>query len=297
MEKTELADYIDGFRINPVLVRDTKVKYQKGTFITVPNKEQLKGKPSEMQTVFMWLNNYSDETGSCFPSRARLAKESGCNIKTVDKYLQMLVDDGFITKETRGVTGSKQKLSNMYTILLLEDTPVLGSAEVQEMDTPSVEKGLSTYTNNGAVTQPIINSTNITKDTQVVITSGQLPASRGKTYITRVLSVYNDLFRNIYGVSPTFEVSRYSKQIKGLATTKSELQIAALLVTFFDWNGITGSDAFEWEKLVKATFPLGWFFSSVTSYEVYLRNVFGLEFDKEYKVREFVAKSLLELKK
>lgn len=129
-----------------------------------------------------------------------------------------------------------------------------------------------------------------------VLVSGQLPDIRGKTYITRVLSVYQDLFRNKYQASATVPIPRFAKALKQLLCTHTELQIASLLICFFNWHGMSGSDTSEHEKLLKATFNPFWFFSSITQYEIYLRNVFGLEFDNEEKVRVFVAKTLLELK-
>ena len=155
------------------------MKYKPGTFVLVPNLNQLSGKPSEMQVIYMWLCTYADDDGRCFPSRRTLAKESGCNIKTVDKYIQQLVDDGFIEKENRGIEGSKQKLSNFYTMLLLEG----GSAENGSTLVPKTEVGGSTK--NGAVTISNNNYNNITileeEDKPLQEVKNSLPEELGKT--------------------------------------------------------------------------------------------------------------------
>lgn len=124
-----------------------------------------------------------------------------------------------------------------------------------------------------------------------------LPETRGKTYIQRIVSVYSDLFKDKYGFYPTVNYGQIGKLIQQLIDNKTELQIASLLIVFFDWAGITGGDEFERDKLLKACYPFGWFYSSINQYEVWLRNVYKLEFDNEEVVREFVAKSLLSLKK
>lgn len=94
------------------------MKYKPGTFILVPNILLLAGKPSEMQVIYMWLCTYADKEGKCFPSRATLARQSGCGIRTVDKYLEKLVEEDFILKEIRRSSTGKQNLSNTYTLLL-----------------------------------------------------------------------------------------------------------------------------------------------------------------------------------
>lgn len=277
------------------------MKYKKGTFIVVPNHPQMAGKPSEMQVAYMWLCSYADKDGLCFPSRKTLAKNCGCDIRTVDKYLKQLIDDGFISKSNRKVKGSKQNLSNLYQLLLVDDDTleVLDEnsdkeniQEVQELHQDGVEKNTRGGAKNDIVTISNSNSIHLTK----VLENGQLPLIRGKTYILRVLSIYKDLFRDKYNTEPTIDIARFGKALKSLMQTKTELQVAALLVCFFNWHGITGYDQFENDKLLKATFNPFWFFSTVTSYEIYLRNVFGLDLDDELKVKEFVATSMTSLK-
>ena len=109
--------------------------------------------------------------------------------------------------------------------------------------------------------------------------------------------MYRDLFEELYGFKPVISIPRYSKQVKELAFLKSELEIASLLIVFFDWYGVTGNDSFEREKLVKAQHPLGWFFASINSYEAHLRNVLGLDMSDEKELRAFVAKRMLSIKK
>lgn len=133
------------------------------------------------------------------------------------------------------------------------------------------------------------------EEKNVIVTPGQLPTSRGKTYIIRVLSVYRDLFFDKYRFYPTVSVPRFGKSLKQLIETKTELQIAAMLITFFNWHGMTGQEQFEHEKLLKAAFNVNWFFSTVTQYEAYLRNVMRIDFDSNEDVLRFVSSHMKSL--
>lgn len=124
-----------------------------------------------------------------------------------------------------------------------------------------------------------------------------LPLSRGKSSIQRITSVYSDLFKDKYGFYPTINYGKTGKLIQSMTDNHSELQIAAMLIVFFDWAGMDGGDEFTREKIINAAHSFGWFYSTTNQYEIYLRNVFKLEFDDEEKVREFVGKTLISLKK
>jgi len=97
------------------------MKYKTGTFNLIPNKEYLKGKPAEMQSIYFWIVDHANKDGQCFPGRNTIAKESGCGVRTVDKYLKQLEEEGFLTKTLRHKKDSKELSSNMYQLLLIED--------------------------------------------------------------------------------------------------------------------------------------------------------------------------------
>ncbi len=124
-----------------------------------------------------------------------------------------------------------------------------------------------------------------------------LPLTRGKTYILRVLSIYTDLFRYTYRFYPQLPIGRFGKALKVLMGSHTELQIAALLIVFFNWRGMDGNDTFEIQNLQKVTHNFGWFFSSVNKYEAYLRNIYGLDMDNEEDVRDFVSKNMVAINK
>ena len=101
------------------------MKYEKGTFTIIPNKEVLRGKTPVLQTLFTWLCSYADEKGQCFPSRSTLASDIGVDIRTVDKYIEELISLGLIFKEKR--KNRLKNLTNVYQIMIADGGRVLDS--------------------------------------------------------------------------------------------------------------------------------------------------------------------------
>lgn len=100
------------------------MKYEKGNFITVPNKSELKKLDAHSQVLFMWLCSFTDEKGQCYPSVNRLAECCGLSRKTIIDRVKILIDRGFLTKIPRFSDNAQQ--SNLYQIHLLPsatDTP------------------------------------------------------------------------------------------------------------------------------------------------------------------------------
>ena len=275
------------------------MQYKKGTFIIIPNKEQLKGFPSEMQTIYMWLCNYADENGQCFPSRNRLAKESGCNVRTVDKYLKILIENGFISKDNRGVKGSKQKLSNLYTLLLVDQDipmnliyPERSVAEVRGQVKPYVQKGATVEQE---ILLPSVENNAVTQSNELTHLT-ILPIGRGETATKRLLSIYRDCFKYVYGFGYKPMFARDYKIFKDLLESYTELQIARMLTIFFSWRGMDGVDDREHNYYTKATFPLTLFKATLSKYEAYIRNILQEDFDNDEELLVNVGKYITNLK-
>jgi hypothetical protein len=120
------------------------MKYQPGTFTVIPNKEYLKEKPPILQCLFFWLCQHSDEKGVCFPSRSTLAKEVGCDIRSIDKYIKIMESDNILKKTTRFNKRKKKNDSNLYQIMLSE--PISLGSESNTLGSESNEA--LTITNN-----------------------------------------------------------------------------------------------------------------------------------------------------
>ncbi len=129
------------------------MKYRKGTFTVVPNKDILRGKNPYLQIVYFWICDHANEEGVCFPSRQHLADESGVSLKTVDNMISELIKIGLLMKQTR--KDGKQNLSNIYQVMLLEVSSSVSNTP------PSVPDTLGGSVPDDTVTQPtLLNSPN-----------------------------------------------------------------------------------------------------------------------------------------
>lgn len=97
------------------------MRYEKGNFITVPNKSELKKLDAHSQVLFMWLCSFTNEQGQCYPSVSRLAECCGLSRKTIIDRVKILIDRGFLTKTARYSDNAQQ--SNLYQIHLIPSNP------------------------------------------------------------------------------------------------------------------------------------------------------------------------------
>lgn len=115
---------------------DKKIRFQKGTFITIPNKNKLRGMTVYAQVLYLWLNNYSNGDGVCFPSKKKLSEDCNIAISTITKAIKELEDSGLISVTRR--REGKECLSNIYTINLVEDDELIEDIdEENDIETPS----------------------------------------------------------------------------------------------------------------------------------------------------------------
>lgn len=70
--------------------------FDKGTFILVPDKEALRGRPPLEQLVAIWIGDYG--LTDAFPSRKTIAEDCGVSVKSVDRAIAKLEQDGIISK-------------------------------------------------------------------------------------------------------------------------------------------------------------------------------------------------------
>lgn len=101
------------------------MKYERGSFITVPSREVLSGLHPTAQTLYMWLCAYANETGTCYPSRKTLAKNVGCSETMIDNMVDLLVENGLL--KIKGRKDGDKQLSNLYTVLIQPPLPHSGT--------------------------------------------------------------------------------------------------------------------------------------------------------------------------
>lgn len=276
--------------------------YSKGTFIVVPNITHLKGLPVGAQALFMWLCTYADDEGVCFPSRSLLAKNIGASTKSVDRHIETLEVVGLLEKSKRRRPGDVVNKSNLYQILIPEQV----DKKAELVDT-SVHQQVD---KNDPVTIPIYNYTQVTIQDEnqstdsvlppvpeIKVIIGQLPINRGSTPIQRLKSIYNQLYLDKYGFLPSLDMLKVGGSIDSMLKTRSEFQVAAMMVVYFNWRGMDGSDDFAEKRLVNASHPFSWLPSSMNTHETYLRNVQRLDFDNNDEVAKFVRDYMIKIKK
>lgn len=93
-----------------------KAYYEKGDFTVVPNIKILKGKKPSVISVYLFICTYANEKGECFPSRARLMKDTEQSKNTVDRAIKELELLELLEKVVRVKDGVKQ--TNLYRLLL-----------------------------------------------------------------------------------------------------------------------------------------------------------------------------------
>jgi hypothetical protein len=120
------------------------IKFQKGNFITVPNKASLRGLPAALQIVYMWICDYADNDGKCFPSYTRLAEDAGIHRATAIENIKKLVEIGILKIEKR-VRKDGGYSSNEFTILLKETKAInLSKNEICDEKEPGGESSYAT---------------------------------------------------------------------------------------------------------------------------------------------------------
>lgn len=68
------------------------MKYKKGTFTIIPNKETLKGKSPLTLSVYFWICSFADDNGICYPSITTISEYAGCSRNGVISSIKALVD-------------------------------------------------------------------------------------------------------------------------------------------------------------------------------------------------------------
>lgn len=116
-----------------------------------------------------------------------------------------------------------------------------------------------------------------------------LPDSFGKTYNIRLLYVYDFFWRDKYKFGYRGNIGAFSKQMMGLLDQYNEMQIACLMGVFFHWRGIEGNDEFEYTQVARSGFSIFWFVKVVTTYEIYVRNVVGVDMDNKESMVKFLS--------
>ncbi len=283
------------------------MKYKKGTFNIIPNTEYLKGKNPTFQAIFFWLCFHSDSNGICYPSRAILSDEVGCDVRTIDRHMIELEREGFIVKTKRKKPKSSENLSNLYQINIIEVATKKTLGVATKTTLPGDKKDTRGGDKNDTVTIPIKNYTHLTilQDDKKALKREEksnpseditLPMfskggiSTGKNPTDRLLYLYKKLFYFSYKFDYKPNYGRDKKLLLSLLESYSEIQLAYMFCVYFEWNGMNNNNSKEYEFYVNAMFPITMFKTTMNKYEAYSRNVAKVNFDDDVKLLDEVGK-------
>jgi len=111
---------------------------ERGTFTVFPSKLSTDlGLDHHEQCVLLWICNYTNQNGQCWPSLKKLSHDSGLSLSTVRRSIDSLKDKGILLVEQRhGEDGGY--CSNLYSVRL-----------------PQVSEGHHPYVQPEQLTKPI----------------------------------------------------------------------------------------------------------------------------------------------
>ncbi len=164
------------------------MKYEKGSFITVPSRSALRGLHPTAQTLYMWLCGYANETYNCFPSRETLASDVGVSVRTIDSMLDILEKAGLVEKNHR--FDDDKQVSNFYTIMVRGAESAGGGAK----SAPRGAQNLRTELN-PLVTQSSLASREVYESP--FLEDDNSPKSRKPKKITKEMQEVFEIFKDI----------------------------------------------------------------------------------------------------
>ncbi len=155
------------------------MKYEKGSFIVIPNKTLLHSLSAGALAIYVHLCDFADENGVCFPSRRVLAERIDMHINSVDRFLDELIKADMLEKVTRHRKDGSIT-SNEYQIMVVPLTTHSGSP---------------TTTHSGAEQYPVLTNLSVEKPRTVVQDTsdldGQSPEKPPKKVTPEMNIVFN----------------------------------------------------------------------------------------------------------
>lgn len=222
--------------------------------------------------------------------------------RSEDKLSELGLIEKINRKDAKGrITGWFVKVNYIFKG---ESTEIVQNTQKPQVDTATSGKqetnALSTNSLNALSTNIKYNTT-IEKEEPATdsVSSKQitLPVNRGKNPLDRLLSIYRDLFKYTYGFDYKVNFGRDKNTLKTILTNYTELQIARLLIVYFNWAGMTGTDVKEKNYLSGATYPLSMFSVNMPKYEAFVRNVLKEDFENDVELYSIIGKEMTAIRK
>lgn len=253
--------------------------------------------------LFYIKNSKIQKTNSIWCKDVFCQKGLGWGKVRFNEAKKTLLDSKLIditqTRDTKGkINGWYVKINYLFSG---KKTDELLSEAVHKHQNQQVDTTTSGYQETNALSNKSINAlSNKTEmqysdakesDLPPVKSNVTLSEKRGTTPIKRLINLYGELFSKEYGFTHKYSFGAIVKVFKGLLSHYSEVQVATLLIIYFQWKGMRGNEQKERDFLVTNTFSPFLFSSSINKYEAYVRNVLQIkEFDDDEKMVLLLAK-------
>lgn len=95
--------------------------------------------PSRAKQIMFYLINRANAEGTCFPSNKTIASDCGISTRTVQRTMKVLLEKGFIKRDSRFREQGGQT-SNLYTLQLEWDDDKNDKKEVEAKENTKVEE-------------------------------------------------------------------------------------------------------------------------------------------------------------
>lgn len=95
--------------------------------------------PSRAKQIMFYLINRANAEGTCFPSNKTIASDCGISTRTVQRTMKVLLEKGFIKRDSRFREQGGQT-SNLYTLQLELDDDKNDKKEVEAKENTKVEE-------------------------------------------------------------------------------------------------------------------------------------------------------------
>lgn len=202
------------------------------------------------------------------------------------KLLNRLVSLGYIERKTENQKIFVRPTERMDSLYFVNSSEQVVNPSLQTVNS-SKQNCLPQLTNH--------NTNNIILDNNTKSNITLNPA-QGKTPVSRLQSLNSKLFNHMYGFAPK-NYAETGTVFKSLLDSYSEIQIACLLIVFYNWRGMDDKDdgAFKW--LTDQAHSPFIFKKNVSKYEAYCRNVagWGDEFENDEKLYKIVKNKMVEV--
>jgi len=105
--------------------------------------------------VLLILCNYADETGQCYPSRETIAKKTAMSVRSVQRHINWLAENGFLTWSNEFTKDNRQS-ANVYQLPgdKLAHLPQKPSANPAKAECQMEQKPGDTVAQNTSVREP-----------------------------------------------------------------------------------------------------------------------------------------------